>query len=1001
MKYNLLKFVFIFLLALSPFSASYSDTADIEVGCAQEVYTDSSGTSNAVTARTGKACRQDIAKNAVEGEIGTFSKPNTESIFFYFTEYTYPIYIFLAIIFSWPIFYGIFKLATYNNESEELNEVEYRNKYWRKISNCALYLFIAIVAVNPYVWFKQISFSTSLGIYSFNYMSRIEIANSEKALLNANEMNASTNDVISSVFTGIAYLSSALSEELTRRNTNRIAYVNLGTDTTDNCIVFCKTVDLSLNDFLERINSCDRVEPKYSLTSNWNTELSLGDVVWTKQNDSITFQHSEKCSSDFSYKAENYGFAKSTLKINFDIMNPSNKSYLNKDYKKNIFTVKLLQDEATKQEAGLAKQKYESYASATAAARFAQVNSGNSPDYTKVIDKSYVEQEAAAAYSWALNILNSKSDFFKDKPEAALISFMEILGERNGGFDGKNREGRDEIGVFREDALIAANELLKLECAMPEDALARVVNAVNSNGVVPFNDGTVSNITYSLMNSPLKCVKFTESGLEATTSYTAQDKDRSMKIIQNFLLKRVGYDITKRLIFNKAKGMFAQDYKKGFKASSFAANGGFGQIPEIFKGMDNSKVAGLLADSNTIQTRYSIKIDPSKKSDYIDYEIAYGQKKNENSQEQNTNDYIRLFDYVDNGIGSFTKNPSKIVGNKISNDTSLSIEQFFEYFKEQIRFCTPNINNAFGLSGLCNIWEYAPQCALSVKICWTKENLLPYFFIGALETTITLLETGFTLKVISSAINYLDSAGQVVGAISGSGKAAAIATAVGFLWNAILDPIASFLNEVSTGFFALALVYFLVFCMAFYLIYYLVRKFLILFLDIYVFNLILFFECLYSAVRGDFKALEKLPLYFSNNLVQWGLLGSYTAILGKLVTLMAPIMIGGLFEVLLTVTAKFDVASQIAFEIVGYAIIGFIMIIIIATAAYLFERLCLSLQNIFKQESHEKDGNFLAITAMVATGTATANQLSQLTDAVVKGTAANAKRLAAKSKRNK
>lgn len=981
----------IFFAAALSIVSGYS-IADVSVDCAQEVYTDNSGQSTTATAVTGEACKQDIGKGVVNQIIG-----EEEGIFYQLISFLYPLFIIIALVFLYPIIKGIVKLANYNHESEDLSEAEYREKYFKSIRNSAFYMLVALVVVNPIVWFKKVKFETDIGIYAFNYMSRVQIAKSERALLDANEPK--TDDLISSVFTGVAYLSSAVSEEMTRRYTNRNAYIKLGSDTTDDCFVFCKTIDLSLDDFLQRINSCDTVSPDYNLVSNWNRELSLLNVVWTKQNDSILIKHTDTCSEDFAYKNENYGYSKSTLRINFEILKPYNKSYLNKDYKENIFTVKLLQDEATKQEAGFVKSKYEKYANATAAQRLQQVNSGKSPNYFAVVDQGFIDSEASESYEWALKILNSKSDFFKGKPEAALISFIEILNERNGGYDGKNREGRNELEAFRKDAAIAANELIKLECAMPGEAIQRVVNAVNSNGMVPYNDSTVKQITDSLLSSPLKCSKFTSTGLETTTSYTEQEKDRSMKIIQDFLLKRIGYDISKKIAIKKAKGLFFKDYKNGFKASIFAQVGGFGQIPQIFGGMDNSKVASLLADSDTVDTRYSIKIDPSKKSDYIDYEIATGQKKNDNNQELNSNDYIRLFDYVDNGIGTYTNNPSRIVGNKISDDNGLAIEQFFKYLREQIRFCTPNINLAFGLEGGCNIYEFAEKCAMSVQICWPKQETLAFIFTGSLETTITLVETAVVLKVISSAGSLLESGGDIIGSISGSEKAGKFAKTIGFLFTNLIQIISNILSQIAELFTFTALCYFLTFCMCFYMIYYLARKFLILVIDIFINPLVLFIQAVNSGLKGDKKAWESAALHLVNIITQFALLGSYTAIVSKLVMILSAIMLSGFFEVLLTVRARFYEISQIAFEVVGYCAISFILIISIATAAYLFERMSLSLQSIFKQETYEKDGNFLAVTAMVATGTATAAQLGQLTNAVVKGTAIQSKRLAAKKKR--
>jgi hypothetical protein len=428
--------------------------------------------------------------------------------------------------------------------------------------------------------------------------------------------------------------------------------------------------------------------------------------------------------------------------------------------------------------------------------------------------------------------------------------------------------------------------------------------------------------------------------------------------------------------------------------------GAFGQVPQLFANMDTGKVASLLADSETIETRYNIKVDPSKKADYVDYEISEGEKKNENSKDANTNDYIRLFDYVDTGIATITKNPAAVVGYKISDDNNFTLDDFLKYFQEKIRFCTPNMNLAWGLQGGCNIYDFVTECAWSNKICWSKENLLPFFFVGSLEATITLLSTGTVLQVISAAgSQFLGGSGDLIGAISGSGGLSDIAKTLGFLFERLIEPILVLIGVIAKAFFSLSLLNFLAFSTCFYLIYYMLRKLLVLFIEVFLQPLTFFFQALYSGMRGDYKAYESALLFFTNIICQFALLGSFIEIISQFVNLLAPIMISGFFEVTLTVRAKFDMLTQIIFELVGYAIISLLMTVIVATAAYLYERLSLSLQSIFKQQAYEKDGNFMAVTAMVATGTATAAQLSQLTDAVVKASATQAKRMAARDRR--
>lgn len=986
-----LAFFYVLLLCVGTNNVSAAIAVGNDTDCAQELFTGADGTTNKVTAPVGTICAQDTANNALNQIYGKDGDIENGTLYGFLTQYH-----FLLFFCSAPL--GLFILWNIIQTARMKKEGKGAHAYIRRTVICSGTLFAVLAITDPSVWIPTAKTVTQIGIYNGNKTARALIRTAEMKILDPKYTE--TDDIVDATNNHEALILGALSTDITSRKKRMFAYTILGTDFTDDCTFLCNKEDLAFSDFLKRINSCEVTKNFYLVENNLNTKRSYLDVSWTKDNKSIQLLHNDKCDGDFTYNNDTYGYGHSTLTIQYLVLDPTDKSYLTGDFEANIAKLAQIQEKANKYEPGLLGNTYEDLKAETAGIRSQVVNSNRFADYSEFVNEKIVNRVADDIYNHATNIIGSEADFFMDKPDAAKTALAQAMGARRDAYYGKSRAGIDEIQPILLDAKIIAQEILKLECNLPSDMLNRVASQVNSNSMVPYTDSTVKNITDSLTKTPAKCAAFSNKGLVVATSYTEQERSMSMKIIKDKRTLGVSYFLNIDKAYEQASRRLFKEIKSNFKSSQIAAKGMLNGVERIFENKDSGAIATMLADAQSIKPRFSVsaKLDPAQKVNYVDSNIATGNPDTEEGLNADTNDNIRLRDYIDTAAGSLTKNPAVNIGGKISESTSLSVDAYLRYLDQKLAFCTPNLNKAFGLEGGCNIYDFAPQCRMSVQICWGQGDLLAYLFLASLDLTITTAEIATVLKIVSSlADGFLSSAGDMVGAISGTDKTGGIVKMLTLLTQAMIKPVAVFLDFMADFYYTLSLLYFFAFSMCFYLVYISVRKFFTLAMDAFIYPAFWFFKAMWSAAKGDYEAFVDMSFFLANLVAQFQLLGAMIYIVDLFVTILAPVYISGFFEITMQVNKKFDFFTFFTFKIIGYGLLAIILVVTIATAIFLWEKLSISIQSVFKQENYSRDTNVAAVAAMLATGTATASQLSQLTNAIVQGTGIQARQAAARA----
>lgn len=929
-------------------SFTFADSSD----CATQEYTNSNGSSYNVTKASGEICKEDINWNS----FSAFTNGETQETFEKGTvgQFIKVVEVLLIFIMVAVAAGGIYWLLKSADEGKD-----HKNKY----RFLASLIFIGFFAFGGYYFF--VYYSTRFVVYVSNYTNsslqhNIEIAKLEsqanKPVEYLNAIDFSSN-----------FINAQFSAEKTMRDIERLVYAKLDTDCTDDYLLYCSNTDLSFKAYVERLNSCNLIMPKYNIESDWNQDHSVFDISYTKQNRSIDLSHTQKCSGDFHYNPEKFGYSGKVGTLEFGIIDTKNASYLTDDYINNIPTLVQIIDKASASQNGITSEKYSAYKAASGSKIAEIINSGRVAIYSELENESIIDSFANDMLNYAVGVLDSDKAFFEKYPTTAPIIFVQALGQRADAYLGKNRSGANEIEPLHADARAAAEAIASLECNLPKAGLTSKLSQVNQNSEVPYVSEQTKSVTDALLSIPTYCAKLGSNGFIATTAYTEQEKTIAFKLSQKMRYQLGGYYLNVQLAREKAKQMFNDATYSKNQASVWRKFGSASQLQQLLQNIEPSAAKALMSADTNARPHFISYVDMKRISNYTNYEIVYGKKASDEQKQSNSNDNIDISKYIDTGISSLTNNATKINNFQIEKESGFSVQAFFDLLERSLySFSTYYLNRAVGINYAGNILDKSAEC--SVRICRDSDSSLAYAFAGSVESGITLVTVGISLKTIGFLGESFANGGEkILGSISAAPGIGLIAKASKLLTTALIGPISALIGYAGDLNLTIALVFFcaVVFCM--FLAYLTFKLMLELFIDILIFPVYVSFEALKSAYRNDLNFLGALALFSLSIIARAALIGIFIPLTDSFYSTMAPFIQSLIFWISEYCKSLTGFLSHIVFNAVTIALTAMNVAISIFYSGKFATRILMSINELFKISLGSRDPDLAAIVGVMKT----------------------------------
>lgn len=944
----MIKHIFLaFFLIFSSFTFADSST------CATQEYTNGTGSTYTVTKASGEICKDDTFYNAF---LAFFSISDEES----FENGTIgqvigilsPLHWFLALAVAGAGVYWLLKTA---------EEGEVKNKMFSFLA-IAIYVILLGTVSFHYIY---LNFIGKAAIYSANYAERT--IQSKKEISRVEDKLSKSNDAMNAHEFAKNLIVAVMSAEETKRNIERLSYFKMAEDYKSNCSLICSKKELAFTDFAIRMNSCNKFTSKYNIESSWNREHSVFDISYTKQNRQIEISHLDECQDNYYYNKENYGFSGNTGVIEFGIIDTKNSSYLTNDFIENIPRLTQIIDKASANSDSITASKYNAFKSALSSKIADIANSGKVADFSELENDSIVNSFANDINTYAKSVIDSDNDFFNEHKTVEAVIFTQAVGQRANAYLGQSRAGKNEVASLIEDAQIAVENIMKMECDLPAESIGKKIATVNGNSEVPFVSEQTQVSNNALLNLPVHCAKLGTNGFEVTSAHSEAERNIAFKNIQKAFYRIGGYYYNVQLAREKAKQLYKNSVLPKNQVNSFNSQGAAAQIQKNLSSLDATAIEAVMsADTNSRPTVKSY-IPSDKNADFINYQILFGKKPSAEQLESVANEKIDISKYLDSGISTLTNNPSEITNNQIEKETSLSLDSFFEKVEQSLfSFSTYNLNRALMIDYAGNILDKLSEC--SVKACTNNQSGLAYAFVGSLDNAVTMATLGTSLKVIGFLGEaFADGGEQLLGSISAAPGIGLIAKAGKLLPTAIIGPVSALLGYFGTIALYVSLLYLTALIICFYLGFLVLRFMFDLFLELFLFPVINSFEAAKSAFQNNFDFARHAVLFILNVVVRGGIIGLAYVIVDLFYSSTTPFVMQYVFWTILFIKNPGGFIFNILINLIALAVIPIVLCILLLASVSFLVKLILSINSAIRIDTGPSNADLAAIAGIMKT----------------------------------